>query len=649
MNSIKDEDQLSIEQILFVKNKLEDMTISELNQASLINKESGIPIKIVTLKYESNFFERKDTLFKGYSNISFLNLYEYFRGNEHKPLPHNEIKSCKEMGKVNKTKKYFRLNKQKNIELIKVQEYDGKQGINKTAYLFAGLPIEEFFHSDDGLCYIKIKRLYNGRRENTYLKIELFDIFDGGNYYFINESDLEMHFLKHLIKTETTLIIGDINNMYRLNELFKSVDSIYTMCRISDKNIPFIPDSLVLRENMLSQYDAIIFSNNKEKKYLTEKCGRRDNYFVLPFFLKSDWRKGNNDIREITNNQIFIHINDSIQLETIIRAFRVVNDKMPNTILNIYSSQQIDEINKNLIKDLDLENNVIIVNDSDLKDIYKSAAFSVSLSTNGNGVYEILKSLSCGCPVISFDYGYEVRGLISNGINGFLVKNNSIKDLSDKILYLLKNSHLLEKMSKAALISIESNTEDMFLEKWNNLIQKITDSKRKKIQLTDAVVFLLDCGWNDLDSFYFINKLHLAGIVNNSKPNVYFGLISRSTGEKRIYKSDIIKIDCRNYKIYNEINFKEADLSQGIWDTVIIVEWENNFFQKRVGHFKTDIAKLGILKNIIYNRILTPYFTTKGDNLSFKVGRYIPEKDKVKEYEFEFKNLIKEYTNKKMG
>ena len=137
---------------------------------------------------------------------------------------------------------------------------------------------------------------------------------------------------------------------------------------------------------------------------------------------------------------------------------------------------------KNLIKELELEDNVIFKGHT-----YKAFdEMSKSLATLFVSDYEglgmvVLESMVNQTPVISYDINYGPSDFINNGKNGFLVKQYDVNTLAEKILYILDNSDKAVEMGKTAkkdvLEKIDDNT--LFL-KWQDVLREVYINSQSK-------------------------------------------------------------------------------------------------------------------------------------------------------------------------
>ena len=63
------------------------------------------------------------------------------------------------------------------------------------------------------------------------------------------------------------------------------------------------------------------------------------------------------------------------------------------------------------------------------------------------------EAMSCGLPVVAFDCPYGPSDIITDGVDGFLIRHRSIEDFADKVCLLIENPELRVKMGKAGIVS----------------------------------------------------------------------------------------------------------------------------------------------------------------------------------------------------
>ena len=89
----------------------------------------------------------------------------------------------------------------------------------------------------------------------------------------------------------------------------------------------------------------------------------------------------------------------------------------------------------------------------------------------------IPEAMSCGLPVVSFDCPYGPASILSDGENGFLIKDRDIIAYADKVCVLIEDKFLRIKMGKAAMLDSQRYSAHTIMPQWVSLFERI---KREK-------------------------------------------------------------------------------------------------------------------------------------------------------------------------
>jgi glycosyltransferase involved in cell wall biosynthesis len=157
-------------------------------------------------------------------------------------------------------------------------------------------------------------------------------------------------------------------------------------------------------------------------------------------------------------------------LEFLIKAFNLILKKKPNAYLMLVGRSSKKRYLIDLIKKFNLETRVFLVGQSNAVQNYYAAAdvFVFSSLSETQGLV-LVETMAAGTPVVAID-SPGVRDVL-NQKNGFMVKN-SIKDFSEKVVKLLDDEKLRERMSKNAV----KTASDYSIEKMSKRMLKVYKS-----------------------------------------------------------------------------------------------------------------------------------------------------------------------------
>ncbi len=83
------------------------------------------------------------------------------------------------------------------------------------------------------------------------------------------------------------------------------------------------------------------------------------------------------------------------------------------------------------------------------------------------------EAMSCGLPVVSFDCPYGPADIISDGVDGFLIKNRNIQDYVDKVCLLIENEELRHKIGQAGVLSSRKFEVNIIMPQWKELFEQL--------------------------------------------------------------------------------------------------------------------------------------------------------------------------------
>ena len=83
------------------------------------------------------------------------------------------------------------------------------------------------------------------------------------------------------------------------------------------------------------------------------------------------------------------------------------------------------------------------------------------------------EAMSCGLPVVAFDCPYGPADIITDGVDGFLIKNRDINEFAERVCKLIEDRELRIRMGQAAVKSAQRYRADLIMPKWMELFERL--------------------------------------------------------------------------------------------------------------------------------------------------------------------------------
>ncbi|NCC18038.1 MAG: glycosyltransferase family 4 protein [Bacteroidia bacterium] len=159
--------------------------------------------------------------------------------------------------------------------------------------------------------------------------------------------------------------------------------------------------------------------------------------------------------------------------DMLIESWKYVKEKHPDWVLKIYGGGE----RKSYIELRDrygLEENVFLEPSTDnIIDKYcESSFFVLSSRFEGFGMV-ITEAMACGLPAVSFTCPSGPKDIIKDGEDGLWVENGNIKEMAEKISFLIENDKLRKEMGRKARINVERFKIENIAKQWEDLFNKV--------------------------------------------------------------------------------------------------------------------------------------------------------------------------------
>ena len=142
--------------------------------------------------------------------------------------------------------------------------------------------------------------------------------------------------------------------------------------------------------------------------------------------------------------------------------------------LDIYGQGEWEGMLKQMILSLGISESAAICKPTKrIFEEYGRSAFLVMSSHYEGFPMVMIEAMSCGLPVVCFDFKCGPKDIIVPGKNGFYVPEGDVAALSAKMQELMLDDELRGSMSAAAAEISQTYSEDRIMEKWQNCFKSI--------------------------------------------------------------------------------------------------------------------------------------------------------------------------------
>lgn len=160
---------------------------------------------------------------------------------------------------------------------------------------------------------------------------------------------------------------------------------------------------------------------------------------------------------------------------SLLRIWSLVHQRQPDWILHFYGGY--GEEQTALHREMKQMGVNIIIHEatSDIMEKYKESSIMLLTSLYEPFGLVLPEAMSCGLPVVAFDCPYGPADIITDGVDGFLIRYRSIEDFVDKVCLLMENHELRVKMGKAGIVSSMRYDASKIMPLWKGFFEQFVE------------------------------------------------------------------------------------------------------------------------------------------------------------------------------
>ena len=158
---------------------------------------------------------------------------------------------------------------------------------------------------------------------------------------------------------------------------------------------------------------------------------------------------------------------------SLLRIWTLVRERYPDWSLHIYAGYGEDQ--DSVLAEIKQMDAHVQVHEATSNMMEKYRESSILLMTSSYEPFGLVlpEAMSCGLPVVAFDCPYGPADIITDGTDGFLVKERSYDDFSNKVCQLMDHLDLRLRMGKSGIESSKKYAESCIMPLWKQLFDRL--------------------------------------------------------------------------------------------------------------------------------------------------------------------------------
>jgi glycosyltransferase involved in cell wall biosynthesis len=273
-------------------------------------------------------------------------------------------------------------------------------------------------------------------------------------------------------------VVTTIHSLYRpyvsflLTYSYRSLANLHTFADILQCTL-----LSSLEKKILKQSNKITSVSQANLTYLNQYSLKADNPIVVGNGVEAEYFKPTN-IESNKTNIIYVgRILYEKGMMTLLQCAQYVLKRYPEAKFLLAGGGPIRDIMEEETRKMGIHEKILFLGrltKEELLELYQKAYIKIIPSLYEGLPNVLLEAMSTGIPVVSTAVG-GVPGVISSGVNGFLVPRESPVEMAKMVLKLLEDTNLRKKMGKAARRTIENEytwdkVADKFLQCYHEVI-----------------------------------------------------------------------------------------------------------------------------------------------------------------------------------
>lgn len=273
---------------------------------------------------------------------------------------------------------------------------------------------------------------------------------------------LKIHVSLHLYDM---VIVHNMGKLSLLCALLPKIKKLVTLEHVSFVSRP--KKVQILSKFFYKWVDQIVTLTQKDKEQFDKfhsKVIVIPNFSPFPIVPKSTFSsKQIVTIGRLTDQKNYLHL---------LKAWQKIYQMIPEWHLNIYGEGEHKKMLEDYIKQNSLQQVILKGSTSNVEEVYRNSDFFVMSSKYEGLPMVLVEAQSFGLPIISYNCPFGPADIVQNDVNGFLVEDQNIQELSDAILTLAMSPEVLISFSEKSLVKAQEFQSDRIIKLWSENVFK---------------------------------------------------------------------------------------------------------------------------------------------------------------------------------
>ena len=149
-------------------------------------------------------------------------------------------------------------------------------------------------------------------------------------------------------------------------------------------------------------------------------------------------------------------------IDSLLKIWSLVHARHPDWTLEVYGDGDISAPGVQVHKPV-----------SQMMTCYMESSMLVLTSRYEPFGLVLPEAMSCGLPVVAFDCPYGPGEIITDGVDGFLIKNRDVKAFADRVCQLIEHPELRTRMGQAGIRSSQRYRADVIMPRWKVFFERV--------------------------------------------------------------------------------------------------------------------------------------------------------------------------------